>query len=266
MAVHSSDDGAIAMPQRPGALSKRRARSRPALPVKNSQSLLTLTQGKLQRLEADLYDSKLALAAAIALHEVSSRQHDAVQCEQQEQIAALTAQLAGLRASLQRTTEADIDQIATDALQQTVAAATADQSEQGRQASDAQQQDKLLLWAAATRDRERAEARVRYEMTAYLQRYVCENELLRRQRAAAVSQVAALTEALEAAGGSLAQTPAQAARQRLQAHLTPDSVEALQEQQCAVQANCEYLSSMLSSVQQVRLYRVYVFALCMCSR
>jgi hypothetical protein len=249
MAVHSSDDTAIAIHQRPDALSKCRTRSRFVLPLNNSQTLLALTQGKLQRLEADLYDCKLALAAALALHEVTSRQHD--------------AQLAAACASQQRTTETDIDQIATDALQQTVAAVTAEQSEQGRQASDAQQQDKLLLWAAATRDRERAEARVRYEMTAYLQRYVCENELLRRQRAAAVSQVAALTEALEAAGGSVVQTPAQAARQRLQAQLTPDSVEALQEQQCAVQAKCEYLSSMLSSVQQVRLN---VFALCVCSR
>jgi hypothetical protein len=206
-------------------------------------------------LEQDLYDSKLALAAAIAAHEASSRQHDAVQCEQQEQIAALTAQLAAMCAS-QRHTAANASENNIGASQHTVAAATADQIEQGRQTSDALHQEKLLLWAAATRDRERAEARVRYEMTAYLQRYVCENELLRRQRTAAVSHVAALTEALDAVGGIVAQTPAQAARQRLQAQLAPDSVEALQEQQCSVQAQCEYLSSMLSSVQQVRLYKL----------
>jgi hypothetical protein len=240
MAVQSCDDSTIALPQRPDTLSKSRARSRPAQ-VKNAQTLLALTQGQLHRLQEDLYDSKLALAAEIAAHDTDLRQHDAVQRHQKEQIEALTAELAGLRASQQLA----VDVCATD-----------------RHDSEAQQQEKLLLWAAVTRDRERAEARVRYEMTAYLQRYVCENELLRRQRAAAVSQVAALTEALEAAGGILVQTPAQAARQRLHAQLAPDSVEALQEQQCALHAQCEYLSSMLSSVQQVRLCSS---VLCACS-
>ncbi|CAM9581708.1 unnamed protein product [Ectocarpus sp. 6 AP-2014] len=165
---------------------------------------LGVERQKYKRLEADMYRSRVELADTLCDVETDREKHDSEMAQAEERAKELEVAL--------RAADEVLRQLTAETKQKRYDAEDREASLRARLAAlerraEASERDcrnqKLSTWRTITRETERAAARERYRLAAFLQRYVVENEFLRASKVKAEESTSDLRETLRQTEGKL---------------------------------------------------------------
>eukprot|EP00752_Nemacystus_decipiens_P015407 g13740.t1 len=157
---------------------------------------LGVARQRYKRLEADMFRSRIELADTLSEVEKDHQKHE-IEMKRAEERAKELEVLRQLTADAKRKRRDAEDR-------ETSLRAKLDASERRAEASERDSKhQRFFTWATVARETERAAGRERYRMAAFLQRYVVENEYLRRSRANAEESASDLLERLRHTEGKL---------------------------------------------------------------
>ncbi|CBN75760.1 hypothetical protein Esi_0174_0018 [Ectocarpus siliculosus] len=165
---------------------------------------LGVERQKYKRLEADMYRSRVELADTLCDVETDREKHDSEMAQAEKRAKELEVALRAADEVLRQLT-AETKQKRYDAEdRETSLRARLVALERRAEASERDcRNQKLSTWRTITRETERAAARERYRLAAFLQRYVVENEFLRASKAKAEESASDLRETLRQTEGKL---------------------------------------------------------------
>ncbi|CAN0201920.1 unnamed protein product, partial [Pylaiella littoralis] len=170
---------------------------------------LRVLRKKYQRLEADMFRSRIELADTLGRAEKERQKHDEEARCAEERSKELETALRGVKRVLRQLT-AETKRNRHDAEERESFLLARLANAEGRaEASESEcRREKLSTWRTIARETERAAGRERYQMTAFLQRYVVENEFLRLSTAKAKESASDLRESLRQVEEKLVRAPA----------------------------------------------------------
>ncbi|CAM9284817.1 unnamed protein product, partial [Ectocarpus sp. 13 AM-2016] len=165
---------------------------------------LGVERQKYKRLEADMCRSRVELADTLCDVETDREKHESEMAQAEERAKELEVAL--------RAADEVLRQLTAETKQKRYDAEDREASLRARlvaveRRAEASERDcrhqKLSTWRTITRETERAAARERYRLAAFLQRYVVENEFLRASKAKAEESASDLRETLRQTEGKL---------------------------------------------------------------
>lgn len=248
--VHEKEDGVV--------------EAKLSLKVTSLETVLQLTRSKLSRLEDDLFSTKAELASTDArlarVKKAASKEKLKLSTKLAEAESAFLENTSSSRRakaaaepSVLAESEHQLQSVLRDQERSTYTVnSTLANRSNITQAERNWRCERLILWAAAAREKGRAEARVRFELGVLLQRYIIENELLRKACEDAVALSSQLQDQLVDAG--VRPNSAKEALWRLEGYTDSRSgVEGkLRRQLCAKQALVHELNLLVAGAVKER--------------
>ncbi|CAM9700412.1 unnamed protein product [Laminaria digitata] len=164
-----------------------------------------MTGKKYKRLEADMFRSRIELVNALSTMETDRAKYDRDLGEAKKRLADFEAALREADEVLKNLTlETKRQRRITEEREASLHAHVATLRQGLEQSVRECRHEKLSTWGTVARESERAAGRERYRMTAFLQRYVLENEFLRASKIKAEQLAEKLQERLQQSEEKLA--------------------------------------------------------------
>ncbi|CAM9592712.1 unnamed protein product [Ectocarpus fasciculatus] len=165
---------------------------------------LGVERQRYKRLEADMYRSRVELADTLCDVETDRQNHDSEMAQAEERAKELEIALRAADEVLrQLTAETKRKRYDAEDREASLRARLAALERRAEASERDCRHQKLSTWRTITRETERAAARERYRLAAFLQRYVIENEFLRASKGKAEESASDLRESLRQTEGKL---------------------------------------------------------------